>query len=305
MPNSAVVYSGVYEVDRLRRRRDRRVQEYIQRRSRRFYRPPPPITMCRITKFVVYLIIFVGLLAVVTGIMVVLVMHFRIPPDRPAVTKVPGLCTVPGTLVGGEKRIEWGVSLLKEIGAFRREIERHLDPFGVIGEIRMTGCNTDLFWGYATGRPCILLKLTNTLGFKPITYDSALELPEHAPDDLFYYVISRPRDLRTNRIWVSCSVRDSDIKVNINYIPHRFFKINELSTQTASFSNHDHGEEDHPALSRFIGVQVSEIPPNHDVFFHCQVWAKNIPLDMASAKFRMRLMAPVSKKVQILDEWEG
>ncbi|KAH8248210.1 hypothetical protein KR038_006380 [Drosophila bunnanda] len=294
MPNSAIIYSGFYKIDRLRRRRDRRVQEYIYHRSRRIYQPPLPITMCRIIKYVIYIVIFFAVLGLVTGGMVLLVMHFRIPPDKPAVTKTPGLCTVPGTHVGDEKHIVFGPRLIKEIAAFRREIDGHVDEFGVVGQKRMTECNTDLFWGYATGKPCILLKLTQSLGFKPETYDSALDLPEYAPNDVFYHVISRPTDQRFNRIWPACKVQEGDeLKIKIKYIPQRYFEITNLFTSyNSSLKNLDEGDRNDPGLKRFIGVQFQNIPPNRDIFIDCQIWAKNIPLEGASAKFRIRLIEP-------------
>ncbi|KAH8256338.1 hypothetical protein KR032_001215 [Drosophila birchii] len=307
MPNSAIVFSGPYEIKRLRRRRDQRVREYIQYRSRRIYQPPPPITMCRIIKFVIYIVIFFAVLAAVTGLMVFLVMHFRIPDDKPAVTKIPGLCTVPGTHVGNEKHIVWGSNLIKEIAAFRREIDRHVDEFGVIGQKRMAECNKDLFWGYATGKPCILLKLTQSLGFEAKTYDSALELPSYAPDDVFYHVISRPNDQRVNRIWPACTVEGNNVlKIKIKYIPDRNFEITDLFTLHGPSSKQQHnGTAGAPGLKRFIGVQFNNIPPNRDIFIHCNVWAKNIPLHEGSAKFKMHFIEPNPPIAEMIDEWEN
>ncbi|XP_020814140.1 probable sodium/potassium-transporting ATPase subunit beta-3 [Drosophila serrata] len=307
MPNSAVIYSGVYELDRLRRRRDRRVQEYIHHRSRRVYQPPPPVTMCRIIKYLIYITIFFAVLALVTGAMVLLIIHFRLPADKPAVTKIPGLCTVPGTHVGDEKHIVFGHNLIKEMAAFRREIDRHVDEFGIVGQKRMTECNTDLFWGYATGKPCILLKLTQSLGFKPITYNSALDLPEEAPHDVFYHVIARPKDQRVNRIWPACKVQENDgLNIKIKYIPERYFEITDLfTTYNTSSKNLDEGDDEDPGLKRFIGVQFLNIPPNRDIFIDCQVWAKNIPLKAGSAKFRLRLVEPVPPKPEVIDDLES
>ncbi|KAH8292439.1 hypothetical protein KR054_009924, partial [Drosophila jambulina] len=292
-----IVYSGDYEVNRLRRRRDQRVQEYIRHRSRRFYHPPPPVTMCRIIKLLIYFIVFLTILAVVTGAMVYLVYHFRIPRDKPAVTKMPGLCTVPGTYVGDEKHIVWGGNFIKEIAAIRREMDRHVDQFGIVGQKRFRKCNKDLFWGYATGKPCILLKLTQSLGFKPEPYASALELPDDVPEHIFNHVIAHPADEAINRIWAACTVTDKvDLKIKVNYIPHRNFVIKDLfKPHRNSTKNEELGDEDDPSMNRFIGVQFRNIPPNRDINIHCQVWAKNIPLDVVSVKFKMRFIAPNQK----------
>lgn len=267
MPNAAIVYSGVYEIDRLRRRRDRRVQEYIEYRSRRVYRPPRPVTMCRITKLVLYLIFFFVMLAVFTGVMTVLVIYFRIPDDKPAEPKMPGLCTVPGKYVGDEKHIVWSVNQLKEMGAIRRDMARHIEHFGIHGEKRMMACNLDDSWGYATGKPCILLKITQSLGFEAVTYDSAIALPEIAPDDLYNYVVELPVEQRFNRIWVDCGVEKAKgLDIKVNYIPDRFFDSDALFTRHNVFLNISSESEsgvhsEDPGVRRLLGVQFTNIPP--------------------------------------------
>ncbi|KAI8044467.1 sodium/potassium-transporting ATPase subunit beta-1 [Drosophila gunungcola] len=310
MPNEAIVYSGPYEVGRLRRRRDRRVEEYLFRRSIRTSNPPLEVTMCRITKLVAYFIVFCVLLAAFTGGMAVLVMAFNIPPDRPGFSKFPGLCIQPGKYVGDQKQIVWSIHNEKELGAIRRQLSRIVEGYGLEGPKRMLACNLDDSWGYATGKPCVLMKLTQALDFEAITYNDAMTLPEDAPDELYDYVVDLGMEARVNRIWVTCQVKKEDgLDVKIDYVPDRYFDAEALFTKGNVFLNDSSEDEggtyfEDPSLRRLIGVQFSNIPPNRDIVVRCQVWAKNIPLYMGTARLMLRLTAPLQSTTPLLlDEW--
>ncbi|KAH8280093.1 hypothetical protein KR018_007528 [Drosophila ironensis] len=300
MPNDTVVYSGPYEVGRLRRRRDQRVQEYLLHRTKRTSHPPEELTMCRVAKLVAYLIAFALVLAVFTAVMAMLVIHFRVPKTSPGERKMPGLCTAPGNHVGDEKHIRWGVKMEKELGYFRRQMARLVEHYGIEGEMRMLPCNLDDSWGYTTGKPCILLKLTQALGFEAVTYNDGMTLPKEAPNELYDYVVQLAEEDRHNRIWVACEVlQPKKLGIRINYVPYRYFDADALFTRGNVFLNVSTENEsgvhfENPGLRRMIGVQFTDLPDNTDVFIRCQVWAKNIPLDVGSAKFMMHFSTPVA-----------
>ncbi|EDV43400.1 uncharacterized protein Dana_GF18470 [Drosophila ananassae] len=300
MPNDAIIYSGPYEIRRLRRRRDQRVQEYIFQRSKRTSNPPLNCTMCRITKLVLYLIVFFVVLGLFTAGMAFLVIHFRVPAEKPGERKMPGLCTAPGYFVGDVKHILWSASRSKELGAFRRQMSRLVKPFGMDGDTRMLPCNLDDSWGYTSGKPCILMKLTQALDFEAVTYNDGITLPDEAPDELYDYIVQLATENRLNRIWVACEVTaPENLTVSIDYVPFRYFDADALFTRGNVFLNvsseNESGEiMENPGLRRLIGVQFTNLPNNLDIFIRCQVWAKNIPLDVGSAKFMMHVTAPVS-----------
>ncbi|XP_016994055.2 sodium/potassium-transporting ATPase subunit beta [Drosophila takahashii] len=307
MPNEAIVYSGPYEVGRLRRRRDQRVAEYRFRRSLRTRIAMPEMTRCRIAKLVLYFVIFFVLLASFTCGLGVLVMTYHVPKDRPGCKKFPGLCTVPGKWRGDEKRIIWSHSNQKQLGSIRRQMARMVDRYGLEGQRRLMACNLDDTWGYASGKPCVLLKLTQALGFEAITYDDGMTLPDHAPDELYFYVAKLGMEARINRIWVECQYKkEEDLDIQIEYVPDRYFDAEYLFTRMNVFLNDDENgtyTED-PSLRRIIGVQFSNIPPNRNVMVRCRVWAKNIPLYMGTVRFLFRRTAPVNPTTPLLlDEW--
>ncbi|XP_037729952.1 sodium/potassium-transporting ATPase subunit beta [Drosophila subpulchrella] len=310
MPNEAIVYSGPYEVGRLRRRRDRRVEEYLFRRSIRTHIAMPDMTPCRIAKLVLYFIVFFVLLASFTGGMALLVMAYRIPPDMPGSKKFPGLCSVPGKWIGDVKHIMWSDENQSELGAIRRQMSRTVDRYGLEGQRRLMSCNLDDSWGYATGKPCILLKLTQALGFEAITYDHGITLPDHAPDELYNYLSDLGLEARMNRIWVHCHYKKEEgLEIQIEYVPDRYFDAEYLFTTQNVFLNLSSEDEtstytEDPGLRRIIGVQFKNIPSNTDIFIKCEVWAKNIPLYMGSVRFHVRRTAPVHPTTPLLlDEW--
>ncbi|EDV48510.1 uncharacterized protein LOC6553957 [Drosophila erecta] len=309
MPNDAIINSGPYEVGRLRRRRDRRVAEYLFRRSIRTSNPEPEMSACRLIKLLLYLTIFYVVLgAFATGLVLLLIEH-HILPDMPGSKKFPGLASAPGKPVGDEKQIVWSPRNEKELGIIRREMSHVMDPYGLIGMKRMMGCNLDDSWGYMTSRPCILLKITQALGFQAVTYDDALTLPDYAPDELFDYVVGLGTEDRLNRIWLSCQVMEPGLNIQFDYVPDRFFDAVELFTSGNVFlnesSDNDGGTyKEDPRYRRIIGVQLSNIPPNRNIKIHCKAWAKNIPLYMVTIKFLVRLAAPVHPTTPlVLDEW--
>ncbi|XP_016959985.1 sodium/potassium-transporting ATPase subunit beta [Drosophila biarmipes] len=310
MPNEAIVYSGPYEVERLRRRRDRRVQEYLFRRSIRTHVAMPDMTPCRIAKLVLYFIVFFVVLAAFTGGMALLVMAYHIPPDMPGCKKFPGLSSVPGKWKGDVKHILWGDANQKQLGAIRRQMSRAVERYGLEGQRRLMPCNLDDSWGYATGKPCILLKLTQALGFEAITYDHGIDLPDDAPDELYNYLSDLGTEARTNRIWVHCSFKKEEgLDIHIEYVPERFFDSEHLFTARNVFLNRSSDDEtstyeEDPSLRRIIGVQFAHIPSNRDIYIRCQVWAKNIPFYMGTVRFHVRRTAPVHPTTPlVLDEW--
>ncbi|KAH8369426.1 hypothetical protein KR009_010662 [Drosophila setifemur] len=300
MPNDSLVPSGAYELGRLRRRRDQRVQEYLLQRSKRTSHPPAPVTMCRVTRLVIYLIVFFTVLAIFTALMALMVMHFRIPSDRPGTQKIPGLATAPGTYLGDQKQIVWGGdSAERHVAFFRRQMAEFVRDHGIEGELRMLQCNADANWGYTNGQPCILMKLTQALNFEAFTYNDGMTLPEEAPNELYDYVARQSEHNRWNRIWLACHVEEPNTEgVEINYVPYRYYDATGLFTRHNTFlniSSEDEGGVHHenPAVRRVIGVQLSNIPANQNIFIECQVWAKNIPLDVGSARMMMHFFSPV------------
>ncbi|XP_039493798.1 uncharacterized protein LOC120453251 [Drosophila santomea] len=309
MPNDAIIYSGPYEVGRLRRRRDQRVADYLFRRSIRTSNPDPEMTMCRIFKLLLYFTIFYVVLGAFTTGLTLLIMAHQIPPDKPGCSKFPGLASAPGYHVGDQKQILWSPDNAKELANIRRAMSRAVDRYGLQGLKRMMGCNLDDSWGYMTGTPCILLKITQALDFRPVTYDDAMTLPDYAPDELYDYVVGLGTEERFNRIWVSCQVLDPGLDIQFDYVPDRFFDAEELFTSGNVFLNESSDNEggtykEDPRLRRIIGVQLSNIPPNRDIQIHCKAWAKNIPLYMVTIKLLVRLTAPIHPTTPlVLDEW--
>ncbi|KAH8277204.1 hypothetical protein KR026_007385 [Drosophila bipectinata] len=299
MPNDAIIYSGHYEIGRLRRRRDQRVQDYIFQRSKRTSNPPLECSMWRITYLTLYLIVFFVVLGFFTAGMAFLVIHFHIPSEKPGELKMPGVCTAPGYYVGDVKHILWSENRPKELGAFRRQMSSLVRPYGIHGATRMLPCNLDDSYGYATGKPCILIKLTQALDFEAVTYNDGITLPDEAPDELYDYIVQLATEDRLNRIWVACEVTSPEnLTVSIEYVPFRYFDADALFTRGNVFLNisseNESGQHfEDPGLRRLIGVQFKNLPNNIDIFILCQVWAKNIPLDVGSAKFMMHITAPV------------
>ncbi|XP_017084718.2 sodium/potassium-transporting ATPase subunit beta [Drosophila eugracilis] len=310
MPNEAIIYSGPYEVGRLRRRRDRRVAEYLFRRSIRTSNPVPEMTPIRIAKLVLYFMAFSVVLAAFTAGMASILITYSIPPDIPGCRKFPGLSTMPGRSVGDQKQIVWCSENEKQLGAIRRQLSDMVEGYGIEGPKRMMGCNLDDSWGYASGKPCILMKLTQALGFEAITYNDAISLPDIAPDELYNYVSDLGMEERLNRIWVACQVKkEDDLDVMIDYVPERFFDAEALFTNMNIFLN-DSSDNDggtyteDPSVRRIIGVQFKNIPPNRDVLVRCQVWAKNIPFHMGTARFLLHNTEPIHPTTPLLlDEW--
>ncbi|XP_017060690.1 uncharacterized protein LOC108101033 [Drosophila ficusphila] len=310
MPNDSIIYSGPYEVIRLRRRRDERVREYLFRRSIRTAVHEPEFTMCRITKLVAYFLVFFFLLAVFTGGLAVLVMTYRIPDDKPACRKFPGLSTVPGTHVGDQKQIVWSSENQKQLAAIRRQMSRMLERYGLEGPKRVVACNLDDSWGYASGQPCILMKLTQVLGFEAITYNDGISLPDMVPDEVYDYISELGMEERVNRIWLACQVKPEEgVDVEIEYVPDRYWDAEDLFTKGNVYlndsSDNDGGSyTENPSVRRLVGVKFRNIPPNKDVLVRCQVWAKNIPLHMGTARFLLHHIAAVEPTTPLLlDEW--
>lgn len=309
MPNDAIIYSGPYELERLRRRRDMRVAEYLYRRSIRTRNADPEMTVCRFIKLLLYFIGFFFVLGVFTTGLALVMIANHIYPDRPGCKKFPGLATAPGHHVGDQKQIMWSPNNIKDVANIQRAIMRTVKRYGLEGPKRLMGCNIDDSWGYMSGTPCILIKITQALGFQAVTYDDALTLPEYAPDELFDYVVGLGSEERFNRIWVSCQVIEPRVDIQFDYHPVRFFDAEELFTSGNVFLNESSDDDgptykEDPRLRRIISVRLSNIPINEDIQIHCKAWAKNIPLHMVTVKMLVRLTAPVHPTTPlVLDEW--
>jgi len=89
-------------------------------------------------------------------------------------------------------------------------------------------CTKSQQYGYALGRPCIILKLNRIYGWTPDYYNSSKELPENMPEQLAELIRGREKESlnQLNMVWISCEGENPADRENIgrmDYRPHQGF----------------------------------------------------------------------------------
>lgn len=294
MPNALITPKGPYEVRRRLRRLEERQKEWIHR-TRRSSPSGKHRNKCRILKYFWYYCTFYLVLATFAIGFFQLVIMMRLPKNQPIEPKGTALSSVPGYTVKNVKLIRYKENQKKERSPYINQIYKFVEKYGVHGIRHLRKCNFDHYWGYNSGEPCILLKLNFAVNFQADTYDDSITLPDEVPNDLYEYIMQLSVEERTNRIWVACNFMGNETIGSIEYIPDRYYDSDGLFTRGNSYLrpvSENLTEElinEDPAYRRVIGVQFKDLPVNQDIYVKCAVWAKNIPLELATTVFVLHI----------------
>lgn len=138
-------------------------------------------------------------------------------------------------------------------------------------------CTKGNSWGYASGSPCIFLKLNKMIGWVPDLYETIDELPDDMSADLKNYITEQTKlngNVMPKMIWVSCEGENPSDEEYIGirkYSPWQGFP-----SYYFPFSNVP------GYLSPIVAVEFESTKPNVLINIECRAWARNIVYDRAN-----------------------
>ncbi|XP_043462812.1 sodium/potassium-transporting ATPase subunit beta-1-like [Leptopilina heterotoma] len=130
-------------------------------------------------------------------------------------------------------------------------------------------CSYGQGYGFATGKPCVFLKLNKIFSWIPKLYDDPQKLPTKMPERLKQHIQNTDINKMKN-IWVSCKSLNQPGNSTLNEIIDYYPKIQ-------GFPGYFYPYENQPGyLSPLIAVQFTNFRKNAVIEIECQAWAKNI-----------------------------
>nr|XP_041632091.1 uncharacterized protein LOC121502481 [Drosophila kikkawai] len=153
---------------------------------------------------------------------------------------------------------------------------------------RFGSCTPSNKFGYASGQPCVFLKVNRVLGFKTEPYTHADEVFKRTnlSNDEYLALKSLLQDNSTsevdrqNRTWITCSTGQHK-DVQIAFHPEPAIKTEYTDIEEESIVSEVgtgkrktlFGPED---LNRIVALEIKNLKENEQVHVSCKLWAHNI-----------------------------
>ncbi|KAI5635991.1 sodium / potassium ATPase beta chain domain-containing protein [Phthorimaea operculella] len=155
-------------------------------------------------------------------------------------------------------------------------------------------CTIDSFYGYATGTPCVFLRLTHIHYWTPEPYNTStsLTLPMEMPQTLKDIIVRHPAHQYGDHIWVSCDGEFGADQENIGpiqYIPAALlpgFPTSRLHTadRIPSSARSQPDQNPPPLLAVFFENPRRGVLINVE----CRIWSRDIYYSPSSRVGRTR-----------------
>jgi len=134
-------------------------------------------------------------------------------------------------------------------------------------------CSTENQWGYAEGRPCIVLKMNRMIGWEPDTFSHEWELPPNLPAPLKEAIRGETDEdgyIRAKRVWVGCEGKTSEDRDNLGTANFTYHPFPGFDASFFPYSNQ-------PGYrSPLVAVQLAGLPRDLEVTLVCRVYARNV-----------------------------
>jgi len=138
-------------------------------------------------------------------------------------------------------------------------------------------CTPENNFGFASGQPCILIKLNKIFDWTPEPYESEYDMPENIPDSIRESfkknVANNDHDLN-NRVWLECEGNQVSDRENLGEIS--YYPTNGISKNFFPYQNQPR------YLPPFIFANIKNSRRGVLITIKCKAWARNIWHDSKS-----------------------
>ncbi|XP_039493796.1 sodium/potassium-transporting ATPase subunit beta-1 [Drosophila santomea] len=261
MPEDVMVPAGDYKlVKQIRRTQEKRRKKDLPWTKRVFDIDDQKLfgrTAFAWLRITLYYLFLYFLIFIIVAFWVTILLLAIIDPKKPRWLKGhPGLSMVPNQ---NRSVLEYFTHLVNEVNPIADRIDDFLNKLNDNANDFFSDFNQDTSWGYATQKPTVFIKLNKVFGYQPETYDTPDDLPKEAPSSLQGTVGKLGN---TPKIWLTCEVTEGP-KPDMVFYPGPYFEASEEMT----------------GVTRVVAIQMNKMPKNSKIFFHCKVWARNIPIE--------------------------